>query len=142
MSIDFKSSFEPKRIITEILDKQEKILARALEEEITEIQERTQGGKDAKGATFKKYSDSYAKYKSSRNSKGQSRKISPPDLTYSGDMLRSITSKVQRLGAGLLGTIFLTGNAATKARENQKTRNFFGFSKEQIQRIKDKLQGN
>jgi hypothetical protein len=85
------------------------------------------------GGSFQRYSPGYAaaKAKTGRSAK--------PDLTYTGKMLTSITSKVEESSTGLIGRIFVPASQAVKARANQKLRRFFGLSKRQIEKLTDAL---
>jgi len=130
MSIQVKSNFNPKRMAEELKERQEKALARAMETAAREIQKRTQSGQDAAGSPFKKYSDAYRKFKQKKGRTGN------VDLTFTGDMLRAMSTTVERVASGLIGTIkFNSADAATKAKANMKRRKFFELSREQIEKI-------
>lgn len=110
-------------------------LQRQTLKEVTELKKRTASGKSVDGFGFKPYSPQYEKRK--RNS---GRKTRPVDLTYSGAMLRSIQTKVEDNGKRLKATVFFgSAKEAAKAKGNQETRDFFGFSEEQFERIKDSI---
>ena len=90
------------------------------------IEDRTQDGKGYKGGAFKGYSEKYAKF---RRKKGRSQNV---DLQFTGRMLGSMTSKADRKKA----TIFFTrAEEAKKAAMNNKTRPFFGFSREEEKQL-------
>lgn len=90
------------------------------------IEDRTQDGKGYKGGAFKGYSEKYAKF---RRNKGRSQTV---DLQFTGRMLGSMTSKADRKKA----TIFFTrAEEAKKAAMNNKTRPFFGFSREEEKQL-------
>lgn len=134
MTITFKSNVDFKKIAAEQSEKRARLLSRALEEESRAIIERTRSGTGISGGKFEKLSEKYKKYKTKKGRRGV------PDLTFSGRMLAAITSKVERTATGLLGSVFFNSpREADKARGNQKLRKFFGFSKEQIRRITEKL---
>lgn len=134
MGIEIKSNFNPKQVAQRILENAETKLGRALEESAREIVQRTSGGKDVSGGSFAPYSPKYAAYKQKRGRR------TSVDLTFTGAMLRSIQTKIQRLSDGLLGTIyFVSPGEATKARANMERRKFFGLSQQQIAALKDKL---
>jgi phage gpG-like protein len=103
-------------------------LGTATNETITEIQKRTQSGKDYKGSSFTKYSDDYKEYKSKHY--GSSR----VNLTQTGNMLHSITSKKIKNGIRLY---FGSSSENKKAYHNQVTnrRKFFGLSTKQKDRL-------
>ena len=90
------------------------------------IEDRTQDGKGYKGGAFKGYSEKYAKF---RRKKGRSQNV---DLQFTGRMLGSMTSKADSKKA----TIFFTrAEEAKKAAMNNKTRPFFGFSREEEKQL-------
>lgn len=103
-----------------------------LEQEAGEIVQRTQSGKNINGGGFTKYSAGYAEYKSKKG-----RRASPPDLTFTGNMLKSIRSTVTVSASIITGFISLLPSQAIKAFANQvlNKRPFFGLSNEQKQRI-------
>ena len=103
-----------------------------LEQEAGEIIQRTQSGKSIEGGTFTRYSDGYAAYKAKKG-----RRASPPDLTFTGNMLKSIRTKITISASVITGFIYLLPSQAIKAFANQITyrRPFFGLSNEQKQRI-------
>lgn len=102
-------------------------------EVIVEIQTRTESGKDVNGARFKGYSD---RTKKSRSKRG--RTTSKVDLSDFGDMLRSMTSRVES------NKVII---AFSKMVENDKAyfhqtgagklpvRRFFAISKKQTTRV-------
>lgn len=106
----------------------------ALEEEIGTIIKRTQAGVGVNGDRFVEYSQ---KYKIKRINSG--RRGSPPNLTWSGQMLQAIQSTVSVQNWGLQGKLFFLPSQAGKARYNQSLRKFFGLSKEQLNNIIIKL---
>jgi hypothetical protein len=158
MAIEFKSNVDFDRIKREILEKQERELKLAINDAATEIVTRTQGGKDSRGTSFAKYSDGYGAlkqrvtgrikpdligfgYRTTRNgskNKAGTRVGSPQP----GSMLAAITSEVTKLADGLLGRIFFSSQKeAEKARGNMKIRKFFELSKDQVNKIRNRLQG-
>jgi len=106
-------------------------LATSANETITEIQKRTQGGRDVKGSSFKPYSNAYKSHKAKHYGS------SKVNLTQTGNMLHSITFKKIKNGIRLY---FGSSAENTKAYHNQITnkRKFFGLSKQQ----RDKLLNN
>lgn len=108
-----------------------------LSDEATQIELRTLRGVDVNGNTFAPYEPKYAK---KRGDEG--RRVSPPNLLVTGNMLNAITTKVVRTLETVLGTIFFNSTQeALKARGNQQKRRFFGLSEEQVKRLTDKLRG-
>lgn len=117
----------------------ERAVAAAAEEAATELINRTESGKDIKGAAFKAYKPSYLKYKKSI---GKWRGW--VNLTLTGDMLKAIHTRVEK-GAGYVqAVIYMNPDQTEKAKENQERgREFFGLTAKQIKalvtRIKEEL---
>ena len=96
-----------------------KALSITAQQGINIIEARTKKGIGFKGA-FKSYSDGYAQFRS------ESGRGTKPDLSFTGQMLGSITSRATSKKA----EIFFTRAAeAEKAAKNNKSRPFFGFSR-------------
>ena len=133
MGMTFKKNFNFKDIAAEIRDRQKVTLARAMEEAAGEIVKRTQSGRGVEGGGFAKYTPEYAAFKAKSGRK------TTPDLTFSGKMLASITSKVEEYPGGLIGRIYFSASQAVKAAANQKLRRFFGLSKKQINEMTEKI---
>lgn len=90
------------------------------------IQDRTADGQGYKDGAFKPYSESYAEFRAKKN------RTLIPNLTMTGQMLAAMTSKANHKRA----EIFFRGkNASGKAAYNNKTRPFFGFSRNEEQRL-------
>ena len=70
------------------------------------------------GSNFKPYTDGYKQKKSDSG-----RKISPPDLTWSGRMLNNMTGVF--VGPGKSAVVFTKTEEANKAAGNMHKRNFF-----------------
>ena len=141
MGITFRSTFNAKRIGEAIIQKLEKKLETAMAEAVTQIDTRTASGRKIDGGSFEKYSDAYAEFKTKAGRNAR------PDLTFTGQMLAAMQSKVERIATGFLGRIFFqggrTGSTASNdqiAGYNQKTRPFFGLSDTQKKQILKKLQ--
>lgn len=100
-----------------------------LEQEIGQIVQRTQAGQTVTGGAMVKYSDEYRLYKTKTGRKAT------PDLTFTGNMLKSIRSVVKVSGTIITGFIYFLPSQAIKAFANQKLRPFFGLSGVQKQRI-------
>ena len=138
MGIIFKSRFKADDVKKSIRRNLKTHLEKGLEQETTEIIQRTQSGRDAKGRPFKPYSRKYAEYRVDHG-----RFTSPVDLTFTGDMLKAIHSKVRKNGSDRLeGVIYLSANEADKARSNMKKRKFFGLSKKQRKDLLNLLRRN
>lgn len=135
MGIDIKNAEVIVRVVKEKLDKMTAKLEAALSDEATRIVLRTRKGLDVDGAPFAPYTEKYAAFKKSKG-----RKDNPVDLTFTGNMLASIQTKVEKTREGATGTIFFgSAREAVKARGNQERRKFFGLSDEQVARIRKKL---
>jgi len=149
MTIEIKVPDLQKQMADRVLA-YERAFARALELESTRIIQRTQGGEDAEGKRFRPYSEKYRQAKEFATGRGSTpdlvgfnykRKDGKPSRRRSakgqpGSMLASIRSKVARVGAQVVGTIFFSSpDQAAKARGNQVLRNFFNLSREQINKI-------
>lgn len=120
----------------EILQRRQQIFKAAVLSEQAEIIARTQSGRSIRGNVFEKYSEKWAAF---REEKG--RNVSPPDLTFSGTMLKSIDSKFEtEVDETVKATIFFNQPLeAAKASGNQEKRPFFGLAEEQVKRITEKL---
>ena len=133
--VDLKTDLDFEAMKRTALDRLERETQRAVSDETTALIMRTRRGVDVEGRGFAPYSESYADYKAE---KGRNR---TPDLTFTGKMLAAITHRIERRATELLGEVFFNSTAeAQKARFNQATRRFFGFSKEQVGRIVERLQ--
>jgi hypothetical protein len=157
VGIEVKNAEVILRLVKEKLEKAKARLKGALEDEATRIVLRTRSGLDVDGKPFARYSDSYNQFKAKfrsgfitrtgkrgKNARQLIGKFSATpqqvDLTLSGQMLNAIQTKVETTPEGATGTIFFNSTEeAVKAQGNQKKRQFFGLSDEQVQRIKAKL---
>lgn len=119
-----------------ILQRKRNLLGKTLEKLKAEIITRTTSGLDYLNQPFTKYSTAYEKVKAKTG------RSTTPNLTYTGQMLRSIFYKTLRLEDRLEGRIsFMSEQEAQKARFNMNggrakrksdaTRKFFKLSKEQ-----------
>lgn len=134
MSIEIIKKPDFRQIAKSSMDAMERELTKIMEEAVTEIVRRTQSGTDVNGRSFDKYSPSYAKF---REKKGRNAKV---DLTFTGRMMGSMTSTVNRTRSAIEGRIFFRSpKEAAKARGNQSLRNFFALSKQQIKEITKRL---
>ncbi|TXH08777.1 MAG: hypothetical protein E6R03_17650 [Hyphomicrobiaceae bacterium] len=125
-------------------DDSERILAQEIEIARGEIDARTQAGLDVENNPFKPYSPFY---KAEREQRGYSTEV---NLTVTGTMLRSMTSRVEAIANGLAGVIFFISgrpdgesNAEIARKHNEgdygtgrkKVRKFFALSEKQIREI-------
>lgn len=102
-----------------------KALSITAQQGINIIEARTSKGIGFKGA-FKPYSTGYALFRS------ESGRGTKPDLSFTGQMLGSITSRATRKQA----EIFFTRAAeAEKAAKNNKSRPFFGFNRREEKQL-------
>ena len=135
MGIQTIKQADYKAVLNSKVDGLEKEFGIAVSDEVTRMIKRTQSGADKDNKQFVKYSDSYAKYK-----KKKGRNISPVDLTFSGRMLRAITYKTFKQGTNYIAEVFFNGSKEEqKAKGNLKHRQFFGFSKDQIAKIHQRI---
>lgn len=136
MGIEIKNKLNIAKIKEDILRKQKVNLDIAINDAAAEIVVRSRSGVDAKGGRFKPLTDKYKKFKVKKGRRPS------PDLTFTGNMLAAITSKVEQIGGQLVGTIFFnSAREAAKARGNNLIRRFFELSADQINKIKNRLQG-
>lgn len=126
-----------------------KELQSVLEDEARAIIKRTQSGQDIDFAPFKPYSAAYKKWKEGHTASGKrlATKRNPlkaavtsvVNLTLTGNMLKSLRTRVRPTDYGIQGEIFLMGREADKGRWNQRLRKWFGFDREQLKRIVNRL---
>lgn len=132
-NIIFKSNVKLPEPIKDV----EKVFLKALARAVRQIVERTQAGRTIEGKSFKSYSPKYKAYKVSKKRSGK------VDLTFTGQMLRSISSKIlRRSDVQLEGAITIGADQKTKAIANQtgaSARPFFGLSKQQINEIQKEI---
>ncbi len=95
---------------------------------------RTQRGLDVKLKSFDSYAPYSDEYKAYKRKKGRSGGV---DLTFTGNMLNSITHKNIPRGVRFY---FNAKTQRDKARWNMKTRYFFGADKKQISWLKGYMQ--
>lgn len=143
-AIEVNTNFDFKKIGDGALNSIERDLGIIMQDLVSDIKIRTDQGRDADGAGFKPFSDSYAK----RLKKlGRSTR---PTLRFSGQMIDSIQSKIERTANAIIGIIYALpgrvnryGNATNTdlIRYNNETRNFFALSTQQIQNLINKLRG-
>lgn len=125
------------RVKKEMMDQKEKALGLALQKVILSLNQRTKAGRDAFGSPFADYTEGYKKFKA-----GKGRSISPPDLTFTGAMLRAIQFSIKRTATAIIGRIyFQSAKEADKARGNQEKRPFFGLSAKEQDLIINTVKG-
>lgn len=154
----FKTNFNPRLKLDGLIVRKVQKLETALSAEIREIRRKTQAGIDVNNEPFAPYTEAYRNWKNGLTASGQNRrrkkgrlvrdaraKDGKPgrgdivNLTLSGEMLRSMFSKVETVGTTITGTITFLSDMADRARGNLKKRNFFGWSEEAKQRLLNKL---
>lgn len=139
MGIEVRVGDKLVKLGKEYKDNIQNLIQRELEEAAREIIERTQDGLDYQKSSFDSYSTPYAKFRAKKG-----RAISPVNLLFTGSMLRSIRTKVQKIGRGYLGLIYVGAQHIDKARgamkgygrAGYKLRKFFLLSKEQLEKLK------
>jgi phage gpG-like protein len=136
MGIEVTNNVDLRKQLQARKDRIERELSVAIQEEAQEIIDQTQKGIGYDGRPFSSYAEYDPKYLEYKVSKGRKGNI---DLTFSGRMLNSITTKVEQLGSLLRGIIYVPADQAAKARGNMRTRKFFGLSKEARERITERL---
>ena len=127
-----KKKINFKKVRTVLIRGSEKRLKEESLNIIDGIKERTESGKNVKGKTFKKYSTK-GKYSYADKRKDAGKRVTPPNLAWTGHMLEAISAKPIKGGL----RFYFNAKAETdKASWNQKTRKFFGISKNQIKYLK------
>lgn len=137
MAIKVVQSFNIPQKVKQITQEASLRLEKAMAVAANEIVIRTERGIGIDGTGFKGYSKSYEVKK-----RESGRKTSPPDLTWTGNMLRAIhTESRKESDTRFVTAITIVGGEADKAEGNQKKRPFFGLSDKQIETIKRKVKG-
>lgn len=137
MTVKYKQGFKPKQIASDLKSELNKKLGVIISDEVTQMKLRTQRGQDVDGRQFKDYTPEYKAYKQAKG-----RNVGVPDLLLTGAMQQAITQTVKTVGSEIQAQVyFSSAKEGEKARGNIKEgkRKFFGFSQEQIKRIKDKI---
>lgn len=126
-------NFNLKALVEKALEKKYDAANLAMSDQVTKIKARTTSGKDLNGKTFKKYSKNYAIIREK-----EKRQVSPPNLTRSGDMRRSL----RREDAKKSGDLFTVKIGFTRDIEEKKMlgnkdkgREFFGISDKEAKQI-------
>jgi hypothetical protein len=118
------------------LDKLAPVFERAIKDAIAVMKTDIEKGRDVNGQTFTPYTKRYAEWREKKKYR-----VEPPNLRVTGNMLQAVQSRVEKKGAQLVGIVdFNSAREALKAEGNLKKRDFFGFSKESLDRIKRKLE--
>lgn len=111
----------------------EQLLSLVGERVVSLILHRVSTGRDINDALFAPYS---AKYKLFREEKG--RQGSPVNLFFTGQMLGAMTHKIE--GSDTVKIFFNHPLASAKASGNQRTREFFGMSLEEIRKVTELIE--
>lgn len=98
------------------------------------IKARTAKGRDKDGGRFVRYSEKYLNFRASQN-----KSVPFPTLNFSGKMLGSMTTKANSRRAEIF---FAGAEQSAKALHNDKTRPFFGFSRQEEDRLSKVFFGN
>lgn len=137
MGIKTRNPISARGLEERILEVRTKSFQVACQTALDQIIDRTQNqGRDYTGRPFDKYSEKYA---AKRQKTG--RRVSPPDLTFTGEMLQALKVKFDSLGNGreVAEFYFSTASAGFKARFVNEAREFFRLSKEQLTAIRNKV---
>lgn len=137
MTIEVTKAVDFKKISQEVKADLIKNFERAMDTAATEIVERSFGGRDVNNKAFKKLTPAYRNYKIRKT-----HQTGIANMHLTGKMLAAITSKITETASGLLGRIFFSSAQETaKAQGNLKTREFFGLSEAQVNKIKETIKG-
>ena len=163
MRVKGGGEIELSKLCTARLEQVPKALQQAISDETTLMVRRIKppgnlSGSDVDGKPFEHYKPEYANWKDawrkgllrsrkrhSRKNRGPLPQVNPSsvpvDLWKTGRMLSAITYKFFSSASGsLVAKLVIGGAEAVKARRNiELGRNFFGFSKEQIERLRKKV---
>lgn len=118
------------------MDAIEKQVGIVVKDELVEIKNRTLSGRDIAGNRFKKYSPGYADYR-----KEMGRQVTPPNLSFTGQMLGSLMTETTTSGSVVTGSIY-PANPDEKEKiiaNEDMGRFFFGFSSKQISSISKRI---
>lgn len=158
MAIEVKNTDVIFRLVKEKLEKAKAKLGPAVADEVARMIRRTKDGKDVDGQPFAKYTPAYNRFKGKLRSgfitrtgkrgkkagqvKGEySVTQQPVDLILSGNMLNAIeTNETTSETSATVTVFFNSALEGAKAHGNMRKRRFFGFSDEQVARIKKKLE--
>lgn len=112
-------------------------LTEALTEQKDALIKRTRSGKDVRGQFFKSYTPKYAEKRASMGLQKN-----PVNLTVTGELLDTISTKIEDSGNGKFKlNLEIANGQKEKAKGLQKKREFFGNSQEQekllLKRLKE-----
>ena len=138
MGVEFEKKIDFKKMNERIQDAIFRAVDKQIQIELTRLKARTKKGTDADGGAFKPYASSTIARK-----KRQGKNINSSWLEDTGQMMGSLQTKTYMEGETVVGEIFPMGGSAVrgggtasqKIIYNQKSRRFFAFGKEQIDRI-------
>lgn len=123
------------RALEKRLGKMPSKLKEQLDVETNQIIARTKSGVDSSGSTFKPYRPSTIRKRQQAGLQTQY-----VDLTFTGDMLKSIRTKVQSSGTTITGIIYFINGQSEKVPFNLRWgRKFFALDRKQAQNIRNKL---
>lgn len=144
VEIDINSQFSAAREIKELRDDFEEILNREIQIAAGELVKRAQSGVTPDGESMAAYTPAYAKRKQ------KTKRGTNVNLTFSGQLLQSIQTKIERTAGSVTAIIYFlasrnnrSGGSITNpalAREIEKKRKFFALSAQQIDKIINALQ--
>lgn len=92
-------------------------------------------GKDIFGNTFDDYNPKYEAWRKEIGKRGN-----PPNLRLSGNMMKSLNYRMNRLTNQFTAIIGFSDNSA-KVKGNLQKRKFFGLTKEALDKIKKRVGG-
>lgn len=123
------------RALEKRISKMPSKLKEQLDLEANQIIARTQSGVDSSGSSFRPYRASTI-----RNRQEAGLQTQYVDLTFTGDMLKSIRTKVQSSGTTITGIIYFINGESYKVTSNLKWgRKFFALDRKQAENIRNKL---
>jgi hypothetical protein len=144
VEISVNSQFSAAKEIKSLRDDYAEILNREVQLAAGEIVKRAQSGITPDGGAMAPYSPAYAKRKV------KTKRGANVNLTFSGQLLQAIQSKVEKVADGIVATIYFnagrsnrSGSSITNpalAQAIEKKRKFFALSAQQIDKIINALQ--
>lgn len=148
IEINVNNQFSAQKEIKDLVDDVERVLNREIQVAAGEIVKRTQQGQTPDGGNFKSYTKGYAKYKAK---KGRNTNV---DLTFSGQMLQAIQTKIEKTASAITAIIFFNVPRSNRGASGKgstitnpalaeilgRVRPFFALSDKQIDKIINALQ--
>lgn len=136
MGIKTRNPISARRLEQRLLEARGKAFRDACTNAKDQILDRTTvEGKDYSGKPFKKYSDLYAAKRAK-----EKRRVSPPDLTITGQMMQGLDVQFQDLGDGReVAEFYFKNGTGGYARFVNEVREFFRLSREQLTEIKNRI---